>query len=112
MMPQGASLQHTIIQPTTHDLTVGKILRNVGAHKGQMKMAERELNTFGEILYQHKHLNSAPRLVRMKSQYDLASGLEAVATAKRRVKAQAGYKNTGKWVKNLVARGENSKGTR
>jgi hypothetical protein len=66
-----------------------------------MKMAERELNTFGEILYQHKHLNSAPRLVRMKSQYDLASGLEAVATAKRRVKAQAGYKNTGKWVKNL-----------
>ena len=38
----------------------------------------------------------------MKSHYDLASGLEAVATSKRRVKAQAAAKNTGKWVKNLT----------
>jgi hypothetical protein len=41
--------------------------------------------------------------MRIKSHYDLASGLEAVAvaTAKRRAKAQAAAKNTGKWVKNL-----------
>ena len=84
-----------------HDLTVWKILRDVGAHKGQIKMAERKLSTFGKMLYQHKHLNSAPRLMRMKSHYDLSSGLEAVVTAKRRVKAQAAAKNTGKWVKNL-----------
>jgi hypothetical protein len=79
-------LQHTIIQPTQHDLTVGKLLRDVGAHKGQMKMAARKLNTFGEVSCQCRHLNSAPGLMRMKSYYDLASRLEAVATAKRRVK--------------------------
>ena len=49
--PQGATSQHTAIQPKAHDLTVGKILRDVGAHKGQMKMAERKLNTPGEKSY-------------------------------------------------------------
>jgi hypothetical protein len=48
-----------------------------------MEIAERKLNTPGEVSYQYKHLNSAPGLMRMKSHHDLTSGLEAV-TAQRR----------------------------
>ena len=74
--------QREVIAPTPKDLAIGRILRDVSAGDGSLRMAQRKLNTCGEVSSQCAWLNSPARMEKIKQHLELAATLERMKMAK------------------------------
>ena len=75
-----SSDQRTLFSPSTTDVNVGNLMREVAIDSGVKKKATRKLNNLGEINPKCNMLNHPDRLVKMKNMLQLGASIESLTT--------------------------------